>query len=170
VPISSTRASACGASAWRIADQHRGSMWLAMSQRQRAVGIGERPPRLGDEKFARHMAHRFQGRQIEHLPGAYLLTDHLFLGGARSADPGSDAPLCRANFSSPSRGGRSPIADCALPLAHGKHMLPPMLVGRILQALAPQADARVLEIGTGSGYLTACLCAFGATVHFPRIA
>jgi protein-L-isoaspartate(D-aspartate) O-methyltransferase len=56
-------------------------------------------------------------------------------------------------------------ADCALPLAHGKHMLPPMLVGRILQALAPAAGARVLEIGTGSGYLTACLCAFGATVH-----
>jgi protein-L-isoaspartate(D-aspartate) O-methyltransferase len=56
-------------------------------------------------------------------------------------------------------------ADCALPLAHGKHMLPPMLVGRILQALAPQPGARILEIGTGSGYLTACLCAFGGTVR-----
>jgi protein-L-isoaspartate(D-aspartate) O-methyltransferase len=56
-------------------------------------------------------------------------------------------------------------ADSALPLAHGKHMLPPMVVGRILQALAPQAGARVLEIGTGSGYLTACLCAFDASVR-----
>ncbi|MFM2286864.1 MAG: hypothetical protein RL684_7 [Pseudomonadota bacterium] len=56
-------------------------------------------------------------------------------------------------------------ADSALPLAHGKHMLPPMLAGRILQATLPRAGERVLEIGTGSGYLTACLAALGAEVH-----
>src|SRR4051794_15170622 len=48
-------------------------------------------------------------------------------------------------------------ADAALPLRFGKHMLRPMMVGRILQALDVQPDNQVLEIGTGSGYLSACL-------------
>jgi len=56
-------------------------------------------------------------------------------------------------------------ADAPLPLAHGKHMLSPLLAGQILQALVPRAGERVLEIGTGSGYLTACLAALGAEVH-----
>ncbi len=48
-------------------------------------------------------------------------------------------------------------ADIELPLEHGESMLKPIIEGRILQALdlAPEHD--VLEIGTGSGYLTACL-------------
>lgn len=56
-------------------------------------------------------------------------------------------------------------AECALPLAHGKHMLTPLLVGRILQQLAPRRGERALEIGTGSGYLSACMAALGAQVH-----
>jgi protein-L-isoaspartate(D-aspartate) O-methyltransferase len=56
-------------------------------------------------------------------------------------------------------------ADCALPLPLGKHMLTPMLAGRILQALDVQPDDEVLEIGTGSGYLSACLAALGASVQ-----
>ncbi len=55
-------------------------------------------------------------------------------------------------------------ADCALPLPLGKHMLTPMLAGRILQALDVQPGDEVLEIGTGSGYLSACLAALGASV------
>ena len=47
--------------------------------------------------------------------------------------------------------------DTALPLANGECMLKPVLVGRALQALLPAAHESVLEIGTGSGYLTACL-------------
>ncbi len=56
-------------------------------------------------------------------------------------------------------------ADFAVPLAHGKHMLTPMLAGRFLQALDLRAHQRVLEIGTGSGYLSACMAALGARVH-----
>jgi protein-L-isoaspartate(D-aspartate) O-methyltransferase len=49
------------------------------------------------------------------------------------------------------------FADTAIPLAHGQHMLPPKVEGRILQALALQPDDEVLEIGTGSGFFAACL-------------
>ena len=48
-------------------------------------------------------------------------------------------------------------ADTELPLAHGEIMMKPVLEGRTLQSLLPQAHESVLEIGTGSGYLTACL-------------
>jgi len=48
-------------------------------------------------------------------------------------------------------------ADTALPLAHGETMMKPVLEGRTLQSLLPQSQESVLEIGTGSGYLTACL-------------
>jgi protein-L-isoaspartate(D-aspartate) O-methyltransferase len=48
-------------------------------------------------------------------------------------------------------------ADLPLPLAHGETMLKPVVEGRLLQALGLQAGDEVLEIGTGSGYLTACL-------------
>lgn len=48
-------------------------------------------------------------------------------------------------------------ADTALPLGHGEFMMKPVLEGRALQALLVDADECVLEIGAGSGYLTACL-------------
>jgi len=47
--------------------------------------------------------------------------------------------------------------DMELPLGNGDFMMKPVVEGRALQALLPQAGESVLEIGTGSGYLTACL-------------
>lgn len=55
-------------------------------------------------------------------------------------------------------------ADTALPLAHGESMMKPVLEGRALQALLPQAEESVLEIGTGSGYLSACLASLAREV------
>ena len=48
-------------------------------------------------------------------------------------------------------------ADTSLPLAHGERMMKPVVEGRMLQALLPAEGETVLEIGTGSGYVTACL-------------
>jgi protein-L-isoaspartate(D-aspartate) O-methyltransferase len=65
-------------------------------------------------------------------------------------------------------------ADAEVPLAHGQHMLRPSVAGRILQALLPRPEEAVLEIGTGSGFLTACLRAMAARVRsleiFPELA
>lgn len=49
------------------------------------------------------------------------------------------------------------FADASIPLPHGERMLAPKVAGRILQALQVAPDESVLEIGTGSGFLTACL-------------
>jgi len=48
-------------------------------------------------------------------------------------------------------------ADTGLPIGYGQTMLPPILQGRMLQALDIQKHETVLEVGTGSGYLTALL-------------
>lgn len=47
--------------------------------------------------------------------------------------------------------------DMEIPLGHGELMLPPKLEGRIIQELAIKKTDKVLEVGTGSGYMTALL-------------
>jgi protein-L-isoaspartate(D-aspartate) O-methyltransferase len=49
------------------------------------------------------------------------------------------------------------FADAPIPLPNGQRMLPPKVHGRILQALALRSSDVALEIGAGSGYLTACM-------------
>ena len=49
------------------------------------------------------------------------------------------------------------FADLNLPIGHDEAMWQPKIEARILQALAPKARDHVLEVGTGSGYLTALL-------------
>jgi len=56
-------------------------------------------------------------------------------------------------------------ADLSLPIGHGQFMMKPVVEGRTLQSLAIAPHERVLEIGTGSGYLTACLAQLGRGVH-----
>ncbi|MDE2022986.1 MAG: protein-L-isoaspartate O-methyltransferase [Gammaproteobacteria bacterium] len=55
-------------------------------------------------------------------------------------------------------------ADMQIPLAHGEVMMAPKVEGRLLQALDPQADETALEIGTGSGFVTACLARLAGEV------
>lgn len=56
------------------------------------------------------------------------------------------------------------FADMAIPLGEGQHMANPVIEGRMLQALDIKPGDEVLEIGTGSGFITACLRALGGRV------
>jgi protein-L-isoaspartate(D-aspartate) O-methyltransferase len=49
------------------------------------------------------------------------------------------------------------FADMAIPLEHDQDMMKPVVEGRLLQALELKPDETALEIGTGSGFITACL-------------
>ena len=66
------------------------------------------------------------------------------------------------------------FADVEIALAHAQHMLRPSVAGRLLQALALSGSERVLEVGSGTGYLTACVAAAGRAVRsveiFPDLA
>jgi protein-L-isoaspartate(D-aspartate) O-methyltransferase len=55
-------------------------------------------------------------------------------------------------------------ADIELPLAHGQSMMSPKVEARLLQAVDIDGEDRVLEIGTGSGYLTALMASLGKHV------
>ena len=48
-------------------------------------------------------------------------------------------------------------SDIELPLANGSHMMKPVIEGRLLQALDIRDGEAVLEIGSGSGFMAACL-------------
>ncbi len=66
------------------------------------------------------------------------------------------------------------FADSSIPLAHGQTMLPAKVHGRILQALAVGEGDVALEVGAGSGYLSACLGKLASRVRaleiFPELA
>jgi protein-L-isoaspartate(D-aspartate) O-methyltransferase len=61
------------------------------------------------------------------------------------------------------------FADVEIPLPHAQHMLRPSVAGRLLQALDLAGSERVLEVGTGSGFVTACLAAASQEVHSVEI-
>ena len=70
----------------------------------------------------------------------------------------------REDFVAP-RQRKLAFADVALPMEHGEFMFKPVLEGRVLQFLQLGAEDSVLEVGTGSGFLTACLAHMVRAVH-----
>lgn len=60
-------------------------------------------------------------------------------------------------------------ADIEIPIGDGQTMLAPKLVARMLQALDVQPVDKILEIGTGTGYPTACLSHLGGRVFSMEI-
>ena len=56
------------------------------------------------------------------------------------------------------------FTDMEIPVGEGEKMWPPKLEARILQELSVRKTDRVLEVGTGSGYLTALLAHRAAQV------
>ena len=69
----------------------------------------------------------------------------------------------RENFVPPECAGQA-FADTAIPLPCGQRMMSPRNQGLLLQSLELQPGERVLEIGTGTGFLAACMRHLGARV------
>jgi len=61
------------------------------------------------------------------------------------------------------------FVDMEIPIGDGEKMMAPKMEARILQELSPRKTERVLEVGTGSGYLTALLAHRAAQVHSVEI-
>ena len=61
------------------------------------------------------------------------------------------------------------FADLEIPIGEGERMWAPRVEARVLQELALRKVDRVLEVGTGSGYLTALLAHRTAHVHSVEI-
>ena len=61
------------------------------------------------------------------------------------------------------------FSDLEIPLDDGERMLAPKLEARVIQELALKRSDRVLEVGTGSGYLSALLAHRVAQVHSVEI-
>jgi protein-L-isoaspartate(D-aspartate) O-methyltransferase len=57
------------------------------------------------------------------------------------------------------------FADAPIPIGFGQSMLAPKLQGRILQALGITQSDSVLEVGSGTGYLSAVLSLLGASTR-----
>jgi protein-L-isoaspartate(D-aspartate) O-methyltransferase len=60
--------------------------------------------------------------------------------------------------------GALAFADSEIPIGHGQMMMTPTVEGRVLQALGLAGGEKVLEIGTGSGFLTAVLATLSTHV------
>jgi protein-L-isoaspartate(D-aspartate) O-methyltransferase len=55
-------------------------------------------------------------------------------------------------------------ADIQIPIGHGQIMLSPSIEGRLLQALGLKKQDSILEIGTGTGYLTIVMAGLASHV------
>ena len=69
----------------------------------------------------------------------------------------------------PSQHRELAFSDLQLPIGEGQLMWEPKLEARVLQELMVHKTDRVLEVGTGSGYLTALLAHRAAQVHSVEI-
>lgn len=56
------------------------------------------------------------------------------------------------------------FADTEIPIGHGQTMLHPKIEGRLLQSLQVEPVDDVLEVGTGTGFFTACLAKLARSV------
>ncbi len=61
------------------------------------------------------------------------------------------------------------FVDMNLPLGHGQVMMAPKLEARLLQALEIGPKDKILEVGTGSGFMTSLLAALGSHVYSVEI-
>jgi protein-L-isoaspartate(D-aspartate) O-methyltransferase len=69
----------------------------------------------------------------------------------------------------PSGSKKLAFSDIEVPIGEGERMWAPKIEARVLQALGLRKSDRVLEVGTGSGYLTALLAHRAAHVYSVEI-
>ncbi|MFI5325160.1 MAG: protein-L-isoaspartate(D-aspartate) O-methyltransferase [Candidatus Rokuibacteriota bacterium] len=84
------------------------------------------------------------------------ITDPLVLGAMRAVPRERFVPAALARFA---------YDDRPLPIGEGQTISQPYIVGVMAQAAGLKAGARVLEIGTGSGYGAAVLSRIAAEVY-----
>src|SRR6185295_7973409 len=94
-------------------------------------------------------------QMIEHQVRAWEVLDTRVLSVLRNVPREQFVPDSQRAFA---------FADVDVTLPHGQHMLRPNIAGRLLQALELSGTERVLEIGMGTGFVTACLAAASAHV------
>ena len=61
------------------------------------------------------------------------------------------------------------FVDMELPIGHGERMMFPRMEARMLQSLQVQPGDRILEVGTGSGFVTMLLASLGGSVYSVEI-
>ncbi len=61
------------------------------------------------------------------------------------------------------------FADAPIPIGRGQVMFAPMLDARLVNALALTPDDRVLEVGTGTGYLTTVMAGLARIIYSVEI-
>jgi protein-L-isoaspartate(D-aspartate) O-methyltransferase len=61
------------------------------------------------------------------------------------------------------------FSDLEIPIGEGETMMQPKVEARILQEVAPRKTDKVLEVGTGSGYMAALLAHRARQVHSVEI-
>jgi protein-L-isoaspartate(D-aspartate) O-methyltransferase len=121
------------------------------------------PPRYRQADAARELDHARRLDAARQADAAFVLS--LRARGIRdTAVLGAMERVPRELFA-PRRLADLARTDVSLPLPCGQTMTAPGTVATMLVALGPQPDQRVLEIGTGSGYVAALLARIGCAVR-----
>ena len=87
-----------------------------------------------------------------------MITQQICAGGGVHTQEVLDLlEVVKREYFVPSAFANFAFADIEIPLPCGENMLTPTIEARILEAIAIRQHERVLEIGTGSGYMAALL-------------